>query len=82
MLADRVRETRRAFTAICLYVDPSTGPNEDVARTALAGATDALVQQGYSAINVALCKEAPYFLRTNTVHPKNSGGGLVGPLSA
>lgn len=79
VLADRVRETGRGFMAICLWVDPSTGLNEDVALVALKGAIDGLVQQGYSRLNVVLCKEAPYFLRTNTVHPKNSGGGAVAP---
>jgi hypothetical protein len=80
VLADRIRETGRGFMAICLYVDPSTGLNEDVALVALKSAIDGLVQQGYSRLNVVLCKEAPYFLRTNTVHPKNSGGAVGPPV--
>ena len=41
---------------------------------------DGLVQQGYSRLNVALCTEVPYFLRSNTVHPKNSGGAVGPPV--
>ena len=81
-LASRIRETGRADVAICLYVDASTGLNVDTARIALQDSLDALVQQGYTALgarSVSVCPQIPLFLRTNTVHPKNSGGGLVAP---
>lgn len=80
-LADLARDTGRTGVAICIYVDPSTGLNADAARAALQGSVDALVQQGYSvfgAQRVAQCPQAPVFLRTNTVHPKNSCCGTVG----
>ena len=66
--------------AICLYVDASTGLNADTARIALQDSLDAIVQQGYTALgarSVSVCPQIPLFLRTNTVHPKNSGSGPV-----
>lgn len=79
-LAGRIRGTGRADVATCLYVDPSTGLNADTAKVALQDSLDALVQQGYAALgarSVSVCPQVPLFLRTNTVHPKNSGGGPV-----
>ncbi len=76
----RARETGRADVAICLYVDASTGLNADTARIALQDSLDAIVQQGYTALgarSVSVCPQIPLFLRTNTVHPKNSGSGPV-----
>jgi hypothetical protein len=81
-LAARVRDTARTDVAICLYVDPSTGLNADAARILLQDSVDALVRQGYTALgarSVPACPQVPLFLRTNTVHPKNSGSGPVAP---
>ena len=63
---------------LCLYVDPSTGSDLGAALTSLQRSVDALVLQGYTVLGarpVAMCPQAPLFIRTNTVHPKNSGGG-------
>lgn len=81
-LAVRARETGRADVAICLYVDPSTGLEVNAALLSAQVSVDALVRQGYTVLGaraVVSCPQAPLFLRTNTVHPKNSGsGGVVG----
>lgn len=73
---------------LCLYVDASTGSDIGAALTSLQRSVDALVLQGYTVLGarpVALCPQAPLFIRTNTVHPKNSGGGRpvgVAPTAA
>ena len=79
-LAARAREHGRAEVMLCLYVDPSTGADVGAALTSLQSSVDALVLQGYTVLGarpVALCPQAPLFIRTNTVHPKNSGSGEV-----
>ena len=78
-LASYARETGRSEVAICLYVDPSTGLDAGAARASLQSSVDTLVRQGYTVLGarpVALCPQAPVFIRTSTVHPKNSGSGL------
>ena len=79
-LATRVRETGRSAVAICLYVDPAAGVDAAGALVQLQSSIDALVQQGYTALSTRAmpCPQAPLYLRTNTVHPKNSGSGPVG----
>ena len=65
---------------LCLYVDPNTGSDVSSALTSLQTSVNALVRQGYTVLGgrpVALCPQAPLFIRTNTVHPKNSGSGAV-----
>jgi hypothetical protein len=77
-LAARAGEHGRTEVMLCLYVDPSTGSDLGAALTTLQRSVDALVLQGYTVLGsrpVALCPQAPLFIRTNTVHPKNSGGG-------
>jgi hypothetical protein len=77
-LAARAREQGRTEVMLCLYVDPSTGADLGAALTSLQQSVDALVLQGYTVLGarpVAICPQAPLFIRTNTVHPKNSGGG-------
>ena len=77
-LAARAGEHGRTEVMLCLYVDPSTGSDVAAALTSLQRSVDALVLQGYTVLGsrpVALCPQAPLFIRTNTVHPKNSGGG-------
>ena len=87
-LAERAREHGRTEVMLCLYVDPSTGSDVAAALTSLQRSVDALVLQGYTVLGsrpVALCPQAPWFIRTNTVHPKNSGGGrpvAVAPTAA
>jgi hypothetical protein len=48
----------------------------------LSSTVDALRSKGYSVISAAPaeCSQPTLFLRTNTVHPKNSGQGPVGPV--
>lgn len=78
-LASYARETGRSEVAICLYVDPSTGLDAGAARASLQSSVDTLVRQGYTVLGVkpvVLCPQAPVFIRTSTVHPKNSGSGL------
>ena len=44
------------------------------------GTVDSLVRDGYTilaASPVAVCPTAPLYLRTGSVHPKNSGNGTV-----
>lgn len=81
-LAGRAHETGRADVAICLYVDPTTGLDVNAALLSAQGSVDALVRQGYTVLGaraLVSCPQAPLFLRTTTVHPKNSGsGGVVG----
>lgn len=81
-LATRARENGRNEVMLCLYVDPSTGSDVSAALTALQISVNTLVRQGYTVLGarpVALCPQAPLFIRTNTIHPKNSGsGGAVG----
>ncbi len=77
-LAARAREHGRTEVMLCLYVDPATGTDVGAALTSLQTSVNALVLKGYSVLGarpVALCPEAPLFIRTNTVHPKNSGSG-------
>lgn len=77
-LAARAREHGRTEVMLCLFVDPSTGADVGVALTSLQTSVDALALQGYTALGarpVALCPQAPLFILTNTVHPKNSGSG-------
>lgn len=74
------RALGRTEVAICLYVDPSVGLLRDQPNAALQASVDALVRQGYTSLAsrpVAACPQAPLYLRTNSVHPKNSGGGPV-----
>jgi hypothetical protein len=83
-LAERAREHGRTEVMLCLYVDPSTGSDVAAALTSLQRSVDALVLQGYTVLGarpVALCPQAPWFIRTNTVHPKNSGGGRAVALA-
>ena len=81
-LATRAREHGRTEVMLCLYVDPITGSDAGAALASLQTSVNALVRQGYTELGarpVALCPEAPLFIRMNTVHPKNSGsGGAVG----
>jgi hypothetical protein len=66
--------------AICLHVDPSSGVDASAALASLQQLIDGLVGQGYSALGtrpVGPCPQAPLFIRTGTVHPKNSGSGSV-----
>lgn len=77
-LAERARGHGRTEVMLCLYVDPSTGSDAGAALHSLQNAVNALVLQGYTELGarpVALCPQPPLFIRTNTVHPKNSGGG-------
>lgn len=79
-LAARARHTGRPNVAICLYVDPGTGLDPNAALTSLQGSIDALVRQGYTVLGTrpaSLCPQAPHFIRTSSVHPKNSGNGPV-----
>jgi hypothetical protein len=79
-LAARARETGRSEIAICLYVDPSANVDASAALTELQSTVTVLVRQGYTVLGeraVVQCAEAPHFLRTNSVHPKNSGNGVV-----
>jgi hypothetical protein len=48
----------------------------------LSSTVDALRLKGYSVISAppAECSQPTLFLRTNTVHPKNSGQGPVGTV--
>lgn len=83
-LAARASEHGRTEVMLCLYVDPSTGSDVAAALTSLQRSVDALVLQGYTVLGarpVALCPQAPWFIRTNTVHPKNSGGGRAVALA-
>lgn len=88
VLAARASALGRTEVMLCLYVDPSTGSDVGAALTSLQRTVDALVLQGYTVLGarpVALCPQAPWFIRTNTVHPKNSGGGrsvAVAPTAA
>jgi hypothetical protein len=77
-LTTRAREHGRTEVVLCLYVDPSTGSDPGAALASLQTSVDALVLQGYNVLGarpVALCPQAPLFIRTNSVHPKNSGSG-------
>ena len=77
-LAERAREHGRNEVMLCLYVDPTTGSDAGAALSSLQNAVNALVLQGYTQLGarpVATCPQPPLFIRTNTVHPKNSGGG-------
>lgn len=81
-LAERARENGRNEVMLCLYVDPSTGSDVSAALASLQVSVNTLVRQGYTVLGgrpVALCPQPPLFIRTNTIHPKNSGsGGAVG----
>ena len=79
-LADFVRFTGRSELRICLYVDPATGADPSQFLAFLTSTVDGLRAKGYFVISAppAACAELPVFLRTNTVHPKNSGQGPVG----
>lgn len=81
-LATRARENGRNEVMLCLYVDPSTGSDVSAALMSLQISVNTLVRQGYTVLGarpVALCPQATLFIRTDTVHPKNSGsGGTVG----
>jgi hypothetical protein len=82
-LAGRAQATGRSEIAICLYVDPAANLDPSSALTDLQSTVTALVRQGYTVLGerpVAQCTEAPHFLRTNSVHPKNSGNGVVAPV--
>lgn len=48
----------------------------------LESTVDGLRAKGYSAFTAppVECPQPTFFLRTNTVHPKNSGQGPVGPV--
>ena len=79
VLAQSVRELGRSGLRICLYVDPATGLDASDALVQLQDSIDALAAQGYTAIasRASLCPEVPLYLRTNTVHFKNSRNGPV-----
>lgn len=84
-LAARTRESGRSEVAICLYVDPNVGLDPNAALATLQGSLDALVRQGYSVLGArpaSLCPQPPHYIRTNSVHPKNSGNGPVAGVSA
>lgn len=77
-LATRAREDGRNEVMLCLYVDPSTGSDVSAALASLQVSVNSLVRQGYTVLGgrpVALCPQPPLFIRTNTIHPKNSGSG-------
>lgn len=77
-LAERAREHGRTEVMLCLYVDPATTTDAGAALNSLQNSVNALVLQGYTELGarpVATCPQPPLFIRTNTVHPKNSGGG-------
>jgi hypothetical protein len=68
-LSTRAREHGRTEVMLCLYVDPSTGSDGAAALTSLQRSVDAPVLQGYTVLGarpVALCLQAPWFIRTNT----------------
>jgi hypothetical protein len=82
-LTEGARALGRSDPAVCLYVDPSTGIDASAALASLQGTIDILVRQGYGALGTrpaASCPGEPLFIRTDTVHPKNSGNGPVAPL--
>lgn len=80
-LTARARDTGRAEAgAICLYIDPNTGLDKDAALATLQSSIDALVRQGYSVLGarpVSSCAQAPHYIRTGSVHPKNSANGPI-----
>lgn len=76
VLANDARATGRSEVAICLYVDPSTGLDAGATRASLQSSVDTLVRQGYTALGATPVVLCPVFIRTSTVHPKNSGSGL------
>ena len=80
-LADLMRQTGRSDLRVCLYVDPATGADPSQFLALLSSTVDGLRSKGYSVISAppAPCPQPTLFLRTNTVHPKNSGQGPVGP---
>lgn len=79
-LADLMRGTGRSELRICLYADPATGADPSQLLALLTSTVDGLRAKGYTVISAppAACAQPPVFLRTNTVHPKNSGQGPVG----
>lgn len=79
-LATRARDTGRADVAVCLYVDPNAGLDANAALATLQGSIDALVRQGYTVLGArpaSLCPQVPHYIRTGSVHPKNSGNGSI-----
>ena len=75
-----MKDTGRADVRLCLYVDPSTGTDVSSALALFQGSVDSLMRDGYTilaASPVAVCPTAPLYLRTGSVHPKNSGTGTV-----
>jgi hypothetical protein len=79
-LLTRARDTGRSAVAMCLYVDPRTGRDPGRALDMLQESIDALVNDGYAALAgqpASPCPQAPLFIRTSTVHAKNSGNGPI-----
>lgn len=81
-LAALAKQTDRVDVRICLYVDPQTARDESAALAMLQMTLDALVSSGYASLSAtaALCPEAPLFIRTSSVHPKNRAAGRVAPV--
>ena len=82
-LSTRARDTGRTNVAICLYVDPPTQLDPDKALDMLQESIDALVSDGYSVLAspaASRCPQAPLYIRTSSVHPKNSGNGPTAPV--
>lgn len=77
-LLEFARMAGRLDPAVCLFVDPATGIDSNVALLTLQSTVDALVARGYTPLGarpVAPCPKTPHHIANNTVHPKNSGRG-------
>jgi hypothetical protein len=63
-------------------VDPASGIDPLVAVRSLQDSIDALVRRGYTALDsrASACPQPPLYIRTNSVHPKNSGHGADAPV--
>jgi len=81
-IAERLRFTGRTAFAICLYVDPATGLDAATALVETQDALDAVVRRGYTSLasRVSPCPQPPLYIRTGTVHFKNSASGPEAPV--